>query len=46
MKNNDSPNSVISAESDPVGNRLILLLLDSKGSLRAEGLVGRLTNME
>lgn len=33
---------VISSKSNPVRNRLVLLLLDSKGALGAEALVGRL----
>lgn len=36
------PDSVISLQADPVRNGLVLLLLDSKGSLGSEGLVRRL----
>ena len=39
---NALPNSVVSSQSDPLRNGLVDLLLNSKGSIGTEGLVGRL----
>lgn len=38
------PDGVVRAETDPVGNRPVLLHLLAQGHLGAEGLVGRLPN--